>query len=550
MLAQVEKRSETSKSEDDSERKTLHTAIFEISLRIVSRQAPDPTDLSPEGEKLQREALHLMRQLLLGPGSEELADSGIDELLVDRLLVAADEGGSVTVQAAIIDALLAALKVRFAQAYLPPPPPRPKHHRAASRDHLTSPSMLSFTSDKGDKGPSLPQPPERLLDCLLKGISSMKSREIVDKWIELLCEVLPLYSGSIFQVMLMLVACFCREIRTSHGRLQLAFQQTEDWPQDHSEHVTIALLTGLETCIANAHERLLHQEANAAAVKSPDQPPGFFGNMVSGVFNSDGTHNRSNAANNRLTVLLCFQDAVRLCFAIWEWGVGDRSGSPDTESIASYQYTSLRMRNRARRILEHFFAAEALECLETVVEMWTKSDTETATLIFNLLHTLDGSQPKITIPAVFNAIYTRTNPAALDASRKSSLTSNLSESELASFLVAYARSLDDDVLDEIWSDCTTFLRDVLSNPFPHRQILPRLIEFAAILGAKLENTTFGEDRRMRRELGVSSDFTDISSRTDHLAVGRTCATAHSSLHKQTLGSQPGWRSFGQIVFGL
>jgi hypothetical protein len=44
---------------------------------------------------------------------------------------------------------------------------------------------------------------------------------------------------------------------------------------------------------------------------------------------------------------------------------------------------------------------------------------------------------------------------------------------------------------------------VLSNPFPHRQILPRLIEFAAILGTKLENTTFGEDRRMRKELGVS-----------------------------------------------
>jgi hypothetical protein len=135
--------------------------------------------------------------------------------------------------------------------------------------------------------------------------------------------------------------------------------------------------------------------------------------------------------------------------------------------------------------------------------MWAKSDIHTASLIFNLLHTLDGSSPKITIPAVFNAIYTRTNPAALDQNRKSSLTSSLSESELASFLVAYARSLDDDVLDEIWTDCTTFLRDVLSNPFPHRQILPRLIEFAAILGTKLENTTFGEDRRMRKELGVS-----------------------------------------------
>ncbi|KAJ5467355.1 DopeyN-terminal [Penicillium sp. IBT 31633x] len=499
-----DKRPEKSKSEDNAGSRNLHSTIFDASLRIISTLSPAPTEVNPEGERLQKDALQLMRQLLLGPGAEDLVESGIDDFLVERLLISS-EGGSIAVQGALIDALLAALKVRFAQAYLPPPLSRPQDLRAASRDRLTSPSILSFTSDKGDRRasiPQLPQPPGRLLDCLLKGISSPKSREIVDKWIVLLCEVLPLYSGSIFQILLMLVECFCREIRASYGRLQLSFQQTEDWPQDRSEHVTIALLTGLETCIANAHERLIVEESNIPAVKSPDQAHGFFGNMVSGVFNSEGGQGRPNTANDRLTVLLCFQDAVRLCFSIWAWGAGEHSGSPpDSESLASFQYTSLRMRNRSRRILEHFFTAEALECLETLVEMWTKSDTETASLIFNLLHTLDGSSPKITIPAIFNAIYTRTNPTALDHSRKSSLTSNLSESELASFLVTYARSLDDDVLDEIWTDCTTFLRDVLSNPFPHRQILPRLIEFAAILGVKLENTTFGEDRRMRKELG-------------------------------------------------
>ncbi|CAG7934177.1 unnamed protein product [Penicillium olsonii] len=499
-----ERRPEKSKSEDNAGSKSLHAAIFEASLRVVSTQKSAPTEVSLEWERLQKDALQLMRQLLLGPEAEELVENGIDDFLVERLLVSS-EGGSIVVQGALIDALLAALKVRFAQAYLPPPPPRQKHLRASSRDRLTSPSLLSFTSDKGDRRlstPPAPQPPERLLDCLLKGISSPKSREIVEKWIFLLCEVLPLYSGSIFQILLMLSECFCREIRASYGRLQLSFHQTEDWPQDRSEHVTIALLSGLETCIANAHERLRVEETNVPTVKSPDQPQGFFGNMVSGVFNSEGGQGRPNTANDRLTVLLCFQDAVRLCFSIWSWGAGDNSGSAiDSVSMASFQYTSLRMRNRSRRILEHFFTAEALECLETLVEMWSKSDTETASLIFNLLHTLDGSSPKITIPAIFNAIYTRTNPSALDHSRKSSLTSSLTESELASFLVTYARSLDDDVLDEIWTDCTTFLRDVLSNPFPHRQILPRLIEFAAILGVKLENTTFGEDRRMRKELG-------------------------------------------------
>ncbi|RAK97414.1 cellular morphogenesis regulator DopA [Aspergillus ibericus CBS 121593] len=503
-LVQVEKHKDTPASEDNVGAQSLHAVIFQSSLKVISGHKTTAAQ-SLEEVKLQQTALLVMRQLLLGPGAEEVAESGIDSFLIDRLSSVLDKGGSVAIQAALIDTLLAALKVRFAQAYLPPPPPRPKHQRAGSRERLTSPSILSFTSDKPDRTPALPllpQPPQQLLQCLLKGISSPNSREIVERWTVLLCEMLPLYTGSIFQILLMLVECFCKEIQLAYASLQLSFKRTEGWPEDRSEHATIALLTGLETCIATAHERLLVEEANVPAAKSPDQNHGFFGNMVSGVFTSEASQTRSSAANNRLTVLLCFQDAVRLCFSIWSWGAVERSTLPqDPESLASFQYTSLRMRNRSRRILEHLFTAEALECLETAVEVWTKSDSDTSSLIISLLHTLDGSRPKITIPAVFNSIYTRTNPAALDPSRKSTLTASLTESELAGFLVTYARSLDDDVLDEIWADCTTFLRDVLSNPFPHRQILPRLVEFAGILGAKLENTSFGEDRRMRKELG-------------------------------------------------
>ncbi|KAL3471884.1 Dopey, N-terminal-domain-containing protein [Aspergillus californicus] len=504
-MSQNNRRQDVSSSEDNAEAPSLHSIIFQASLKVVSGYKSEAATTDPEEVKLQQISLVVMRQLLLGPGVEELMESGIDALLVDRLLLTLDEGGDVAIQAALINTLLSVLKVRFAQAYLPPLPPKPKHQRAASRDRLTSPSILSFTSDKPEKSPALPQapqPPQRLIDCILKGISSPDTREIIDKWIMLLCEILPLYSTSIFQILLTLVDCLSKEIKQSYANLQSSFKRTESWPEDRSEHTTISLLAGFETCIAAAHERLLIEEANVPAAKSPDQAHGFFGNMVSGVFTSDANHSRSSAVNNRLTVLLSFQDAVRLCFSIWSWGATEKSSlSQDAESIASFQYTSLRMRNRSRRILEHLFTAEALECLETMVDMWIKSDGDTSPLIFNLLHTLDGSRPKIAIPAIFNAIYTRTNPAALDPTRKSTLSTSLTEAELAGFLVTYAKSLDDDVLDEIWADCTTFLRDVLSNPFPHRQILPRLVEFAAILGSKLENTNFGEDRRMRKELG-------------------------------------------------
>jgi hypothetical protein len=229
--------------------------------------------------------------------------------------------------------------------------------------------------------------------------------------------------------------------------------------------------------------------------------------MVSGVFSSDAPQARSQTANNRLTVLLSFQDAVRICFMIWSWGGRGLEGSShDIESTASFSYTSLRMRNRSRRLLEHLFAAEPLECLETVIEIWQKESKNANdlkhTAVFNLLHVLDGSRPKHTIPAIFDAIYSRTNPTALEPSRKSTLTSTLLDVDLVVFLVEYARSLEDDTMDEIWTDCMTFLKDILANPFPHRQTLPSLLEFAAILGEKVDNTNFGEQKRMRRELGV------------------------------------------------
>ncbi|KAK7719680.1 hypothetical protein SLS64_001859 [Diaporthe eres] len=176
-----------------------------------------------------------------------------------------------------------------------------------------------------------------------------------------------------------------------------------------------------------------------------------------------------------------------------------------TSSMASFKYTSLRMRNRARRLLEHLFAAETLECLETVIDIWRKSLADSSSQphveVFNLLPALDGSRPKHTIPAIFNSIYSRTNPTALDPTRKSNLTLDLQDTDIVIFLVDYARSLEDDAMDEIWQDCITFLKDLLTNPFPHRQTLPSLLEFAAILGVKVDNTNFGEQRKMRRELG-------------------------------------------------
>ncbi|OJD27400.1 hypothetical protein ACJ73_01213 [Blastomyces percursus] len=504
----IGKRRESPEADDDFQNLSIQATLIHLAIRALSPRITASRELHPEEERMQLAVFTVMSQLLTGPGAKQLVEMDLDGFLIDQLFFSLDHNRG-SLQPVMIDTLLAALKIRFSHQFLEPHIPSSKKRRKSSLDALSNLSRISLTGEKSEKelrGATTPLPSPQLLECLLKGLSSTSSPNAVQKWVKLLAECLPFYSGAIFQILLTLVECLCQRITASYNELQLVFKQTNGSLGERSEHVTIALLEGLENCIAVAHERLLLEEESVSPMKSPDQPQGFFGNMVSSVFASEGSQARSATANDRLTVLLCFQDTVRLCFSIWSWGnIRRHSDSQDPESISSFQYTSLRMRNRSRRILEHLFNAEALDCLETLVQLWhnavSADDMAEARSVFNLLHTLDGSRPKITIPAIFNSIYSRTDPAALEPSRKSVMTSRLSEANLVAFLVIYARSLDDDVLDEIWADCTTFLRDVLANPFPHRQILPRLMEFTAILGEKMERTTFGDDRRARKDLG-------------------------------------------------
>ncbi|KAI1310342.1 putative regulator of reproduction dopa [Xylaria venustula] len=481
----------------------LQEFFVHVCMRCVAgNKFPEDEAMQTRAAQLHRSALTLLHQILLNPYAEALSSLNLETSLIDRLSQSL-ELPDPYIQVLLLDVVFASLRLRDASpAQLPSSPTGEKRALSYPSGSLRGPSasMEHLTE------PSAPPPP--LLKCIQSGLSSPNSRSVLDSWVGFLTESLPLYSDTIFQVLIPLVETLCAQIGHTFHDLEKMFSQTGRISPGTGapESTLISLLNALEQVLAKAHDQLLMEESRTQVVKSPDHPQGFFGNMVSGVFNSDAPQSRSATANDRLTVLLAFQDAVRMCFKIWSWGQGREANQLDPDSASSFKYTSLRMRNRARRLLEHVFTAEALECLETVIDIWrtaleTPGIAKQSDEVFDLLPALDGSRPQHTIPAIFNAIYSRTNPSALDPSRKSTMTVSLQDTDLVIFLVDYARSLEDDAMDEIWQDCMIFLKDILGNPFPHRQTLPSLLEFAAILGEKVDNTNFGEQRKMRRELG-------------------------------------------------
>ncbi|KAJ2906076.1 hypothetical protein MKZ38_003113 [Zalerion maritima] len=478
--------------------------FLQVCMRCMAgNNTPSDERLKLRIAQLQRCALTVLHQILLNPYGDRFSGLNLETILIDRLTRSLN-GPDPYIQVLLLDVVHGSLRIRDATpTELPATSPTLEKKMMNFDRRGSKQSSIAI-----ETGPKLSPPPQTLLKCIQAGFTSSSSRTVLDSWVRFLTECLPFYRDSIFQVLIPLVETLCAQIENCFKELQALFRDPENalgTTGNSPESTLIFLLNGLEHILAEGHKQLLAEEARTQSMKSPEQPQSFFGSVVSGVFTSEAQQSRSATANDRLTVLLAFQDAVRMCFTIWSWGQGPQENMQDTSSAASFNYTSLRMRNRARRLLEHLFEAETMECLETVVEIWKASlggpDNSNSDQVLKLLPALDGSRPKHTMPAVFNAIYSRTNPGALDPSRKSTFTIELNDTELVIFLVDYARSLEDDAMDEIWQDCLVFLKDLLANPFPHRQILPSLIEFTAILGEKVDNTKFGDDRKLRRELG-------------------------------------------------
>ena len=455
--------------------------------------------------RLNQLCLSLLQDFLLGPSPAFNLGKETEIFLIEELMWSVEKSET-SIQKSLMDVLLVALKF----CVIPQEPLKsPAHQRQSSRE---VPDLTINTDDIDRKTKVLKQHPlpPLLLDCLILGLSSPNSRPVLESWISFLSDCLPLYEEGIFQNLIPLVTCICDTLESIFGNIQQAFSKPEAETSDVFESSVGLLLNGLEQALATAHNCLSTTEISNTPAKTPEpQSTSFLSNMMPGVFATDTSKSRTIVANKRVPVLVAFKDAIRICYMLWSWrSVALKATSRDLSASASFNYITIRLGNRAKRIFEHLFDAEALDCLEIFVDLWhgfvKEDDTSGEAAIFTLLNSLESTLPRHTIMTIFNAMYSRSKPEALDPNRKTARTSDVRDVTLASFLVSYTRSLEDDAMDEIWNSCLKFLRDVLADPMVYRQTLFRLLEFAAVLGEKVDGTNFGEQRKLRRELGVRS----------------------------------------------
>lgn len=388
-----------------------------------------------------------------------------------------------------------------------------------------------------------------LVNCLIDGFSSNYDLYVVEAWTSLLADCVPLFGEVILQVLLPLVESLATQIsskfdiiRATYSSDACDFVASNEYPVALS--VLFSYIKALEKLLAAAHGQLTSNTATRGTAGKPVAEPGFFGAVMSGVFTVESPLARSTAANNRLTVLLSFQDAIHECFGIWTWVEENSSlkskpgNSQKSQKMDSHMYHSARLKFWTRKLMESLYLMETMETLEMFIEIGKSSP-----YIFKVLHGLDGSKPKSTIPHLFNSLISRVNPSNVDLKERSTLTSDLTDYDMMAFLVDYLNSLENDAVEDIWFESIGFLREVQTNNALYRHLMPGVFRFISVLATKVDTLSFGEQRRIRRDLSdVFSKLFNIvlSSRAIVAASDSGAASADPEKEKtdqpETLGS--------------
>jgi hypothetical protein len=466
-------------------------------------------------DSLNHQLICILSCLLSSPLASSLKKLQLELTFINCVSICITEDAP-ALQGELLRLLTLALKLRNSKT------PNSSATKPRLRGSISSktPIVLSTPSGSATPGQSTPSgPPSELLQCLLSGFSAKASRYHLDQWIAFLGSILPLLTDVIFTYLIPLVECFCLQLSNAYDELVSLSRKSSPTGIVAPDTAIINLLEGLEMILDRAYESLVQENAQDVVQKPIDGSVGFLSNVTSGVFKLDGPTNKTAKANNRLTVILALHDAIRVILKMWIWASKSSDHREnDPLSAATTAYNALKVRNKTRHLLEQIYTVEPLESLEVIATHWCRSPSDSmAASTIDLLHVMQVSQPKAVVPTILDALYSRTNPASLTPARLSSQTVKLSASEVAIFLSAYLRSTEDDATDEIWTDCISFLRDVLANPLPYRQALPHLLSILLLLAEKLDNTNYGEQRKMRRDLGdifqrlLTATFTALPS---------------------------------------
>jgi hypothetical protein len=331
-----------------------------------------------------------------------------------------------------------------------------------------------------------------LVTLIMTGIDKAETSVLLSNWTSLLTRSIHIYRESIFHVILPFNDALTRKLTIL---LQRCLNKRFDNELTDIETSINYLLSCVEDLLCISHGYLITSNIRAISKANTNNEGGFFGNVIQGVFQIESPALRSSKKNNMYSIYVSFQDAVKVCFELWEWADHKPEAKLKSLNDRSLAFVANKIKFKARKLLETLLELEMQNVIEKLIQLDVSNTTNV-----KLLNILEGGRSQVTLPSIFNSIVLRCSPQSVDESKRPALKLEVSDKQLSTFLVAYFNSIDTDTIIDIWDITMQFFRDVLSYPTQFSSVLPDCVKLAKILSMKVNTSKLADQKKNKREL--------------------------------------------------
>lgn len=374
----------------------------------------------------------------------------------------------------------------------------------------------------------------RYIDFLVTGISHMEKPLLISSYIELLTQSIKYFNDSIFAIILPLTTSMTECISRLFQRQDLKGGNYQSIAQ---------VMNGLEVLLHDSHKYLAAADKSgytSSAVSKND----FLQTVVANVFSNDNRYEDSKIQYEREIILQSFKLVVDCCLDIWVWAhqfskakgsIVNFRTSGEHSFDESLHHQAYKYKFKSKKLLSTLFNMEPLEILEDLISRY--SDDFTITLI----HVLDGNRPALTLPYLFRSIVFRCNrsssitfstASSLKKANEPSLMNHLDADFILRFVIEYTTTLENAAVEDFYNDFVLFIRDVSGNYQCYQHLVPQLLRMIAIVGEKISNSKFGEQRRIKKDISdifykslsnATVEETDIASSETFESLNYVCS---------------------------
>ena len=396
-------------------------------------------------------------------------------------------------------------------------------------NHLTELTKLLLNSNRKisslfEKADGSNQP--LIVEFLISTFQRLDNSALLSTWIDLLSTSLKFQDNDIFQFVEPISTIIINKVNELYNN-----------GLDAKDETSISLLLNeLQDVLSLFRTYVVTVEINTS--KASNNDPGFF-SSVAGVFNSDFTKQYNSdleLSDSRRVLFDCIRESIRTSFIIWKNSDKVLRDTTNPENT-SLKYQSLKLKHKSKFVMEKLYELEPLEVLSTLIMGASKDDNSVS---FKILHVLDNSRPQLTIPYIFKLL-TQT----VDEKRV-----RPTMFEVSDFLVNYTMSLQDDTIEDIFEDSSSFLKTVVEHLNSYKPILLNVLQFLSVLATKVSYSKFGSQKKVKKELSdtflkiypVALNFkhADISNALSSSIQDLSLAGLDqpSGLEESTMGSTP------------